>query len=254
MTGISSVTGASIPLELISDTEVRELRCIRLFTEDGTEHLIRITDGMTPALFRERFDALGIKQFEKALISASPNEREWVLSLFESFTFQSIDNWASPPEGVSYGPSTIKIQVTERYFRDIAKIGFHYFLTKATQFVGNESCFEEIRKFIIEPSSPEDCNRFITRSDDATIWGLEQGARINSWGHILSAEVDYYNLIARVHLFAGPMNRPLIYTVLLGKNPSSIIYRSNEADFFVYFPSKDRGTYIGEVVPLISVP
>ena len=247
------MTGESTPLELISDTEVRELRCIRLFTEDDTEHILRITDGMTSEKFRERFDALGIKTFKTAIISASVDEREWVLSLIESFKFESIDSWTTPPRGISYGPSTIKIQLTERYFRAIAKIGFHYFLTKMPRFRGDESFFEEIRTFITTPSRLEDSKTFITRSDDASIWGIGPGERLNAWGHMLSTEIDYFNLIARVNLFAGPMNRPLIYNIRLGNSPTRVHYTQKEADFFVYFPRRERASYDGEVVPMIGI-
>src|ERR1700683_1193949 len=253
MVGVSSMTGESTPLELISDREVRELRCIRLIANDDTEHLIRITDGMTPELFREKFDALQIGQFKKAIISASEQERDWVLSLIQSFKFESIGSWTSPPAGISYGPSTIKIQVTAHYFRDIAKIGFHYFLTKMSEYRGDEPCFSDIRNFIIKSSKLEEARKFITRSDDPSVWGIGPGERLNVWGHILSAETDYFNFVARVNLFAGPTNRPLIYNVRLGDNPSRIHHSRKEADFFVYFPRGERGVYDGEVVSMICV-
>jgi len=40
--------------------------------------------------------------------------------------------------------AVVELQVTDRYYRAIAKIGFHYFLTQFPAFDGSAPCFSEI--------------------------------------------------------------------------------------------------------------
>ncbi len=47
----------------------------------------------------------------------------------------------------------MQIQVTNRYFRAIAKTGFHYFLTQFPNYSGHEAIFSDIREFITNDES-----------------------------------------------------------------------------------------------------
>jgi len=65
---------------------------------------------------------------------------------------------------IIYGPLSIKFTVNDRYFRAIAKIGFHYFLTKFPRFRGDEACFTEIRNFIMNGCPIDEIGKFVTQS------------------------------------------------------------------------------------------
>lgn len=251
MVGIKHLTGENVLLELVGENEARELRCVRLTTEDDNVHVITIPDGMTPDQFKARFDALGIKRFKTADISAGAEEIEWVESLFEKIKFDSRTEWTLPAIGpITYGPIRIRFTVTSRYFRCIAKIGFHYFLTRMPRFRGDEGCFANIRKFIIEDCKLEDCRRFVTFVPNQIIPLLQTGKRSDEWGHFVGVETDYLNLRAKVQLFAGPRSPQNVYTVQLGKNPSRIHFAESFGDLFVYYRKDERGEFDGEVCSL----
>ena len=257
MTGKNQNTGSEVLIELLNDTEARELRCAQLFADDSTTPCtIPILDGMTPPEFRAAFDRTGIKWFKKGVVYAGPEEQEWVESLIATLKFETKTTWTKPQGPVTYGPSVVKFEVTSRYFRAIAKIGFHYFLTKMPQFRGDEACFRDIRNFIITDSCPVDkCRNFVSYNGQHVAWQLNNGGRLTAWGHFLVAEMDYLTLKAKVELFAGPGKRPLTYVVRLGRNPSLLDYRDGHADFFEYFPKEQRGVFDGRVSPLpVSTP
>jgi hypothetical protein len=152
-----------------------------------------------------------------------------------------------------YGPHTIKFTVTDRYFRAIAKIGFHYFLTKFPRFRGDEPYFADIRNFIIKDSPLDEVPGFVTYSRELFVYQLRAGDRLNAWGHFISAESNYKDFRAKVQLFVGPETRPLVYTIQLGKNPSSIHYSEAYGDFFGYYPAEQRGEFDGELSELGAV-
>jgi hypothetical protein len=254
MSGIDHQTGDSVLLELLSANEVKELRCAKLVGDDGSTYVIPIKDNMTPEEFRQRFEALGIKRFKEGSIFAAPEEIPWVETLLEKLKFEKKTEWSHRSEPAKYGPFTIQFTVTNRYFRGIAKIGFHYFLTKMKgRFRGDEACFADIRHFIANESTIDECGRFVTYTLDQLAWQLRTGQRLKNWGHILCVEIDYLNFRAKVQLFAGPELHPVVYTVQLGKNPSLIDYAEALGDFFAYLPEDERQDFDGEVSELKGV-
>jgi hypothetical protein len=254
MVGANPTTGQEVLLELVSGNEARELRCATFVAEeDNSTHTIVITEGMTPEDLKARVKSLGYKKFKTVDISAAPEEMAWVESLFAGLKPEGTTEWSHSTVGpILYGPTRIKFTVTSRYFRCIAKIGFHYFLTKMQRFRGNEPCFEEIREFIANDGNIDKCRSFITFNQQPLALQLRNGGRLNTWGHILCSEIDYMQFRAKVQLFAGPEAQPHVYTVLLGKNPSRIHYSEALGDFFAYYPKDERGEFDGEVSELIG--
>lgn len=161
--------------------------------------------------------------------------------------------WVQPEGPITYGPHTIKFTVTDRYLRAIAKIGFHYFLTKFPRFRGDEPCFDAIRNFIIKDCPLDDVPNFVTYSREPFVYQLRTGGRLSAWGHLVTAESNYPEFRGKVQLFVGPETRPLVYTFRLGKNPSPIHYSEAYADFFAYYPIEDRRAYDREVSELVTV-
>jgi len=253
MVGTNHDTGEEKELELVGPAEVRELRCVKLTAEDDSTYTVTITDGMTKEEFRKKVAAFGVKFFKHANISAAPEEIPWVESLFEGFTMQGKTEWVQPTGPIVYGPLTIKFTVTDRYFRAIAKIGFHYFLTKFARFRGDEPCFEAIRNFIVKDCPLDDIPSFVNYSREPFVYQLRVGDRLSAWGHLVCVESNYSDFRAKVQLFAGPETRPLVYTVQLGKNPSLIHYSEAYGDFFAYYPIEERHEYDGEVTELGAV-
>ncbi len=245
MTAAHPVTGKVVPLELLGGNEVRELRCVTLTAEDGTDYVIRIFDGMTSEQFKKCINRLPVNKFKTADISASEQEAAWVESIIKKgLKFESRTDWEPSKFGRTfYGPVTVKVRGDARYFRCIAKIGFHYFLTKMSQFRGDEDCFAAIRGFIISDSTTlADCTRFLTVSRNS----LRSEQRREQWGHILSAGKNDLHLGAGVRLFVGPDSTSRTYDVDLGRNPSLIHCNQSIADFFGYYPRSGTSQFDGE--------
>jgi hypothetical protein len=209
---------------------------------------------MTPEQFRRKFDELGIRHFKEANTFADKEEIPWVSTLLETLKYERKTEWSERGPGpITYGPLDIQFTVNNRYFRDIAKIGFHYFLTKMSRFRGDEACFADIRKFITSECSIEECAQFVGYSKNQIAYQLQRGARLSAWGHILCAEADYFNLTAKIQLFVGPEFLAPVYSVRLGRNPSAVHYSEVYADFFAYYPETQRGKVDGEVSELFRI-
>ena len=247
MFGTSHETGEERELELTGPNNVQELRCAKLVAEDGSVHTIPIKDGMTPEDFRKKVSALSFKFFKHAYISAAQEEIPWVESLFEGFKVDGKTEWSQPTGPIMYGPFAIKFTVTSRYFRAIAKIGFHYFLTKFPRFRGDEPCFSDLRNFIMNGCRLDEIGRFVSYSKKQFAYQLLAGDRLKVWGHLVCVEADYTGFRAKIQLFVGPENRGVVYIVQLGKNPSSIHYLEVHGDFFAYYPPEERNEFDGEV-------
>jgi hypothetical protein len=253
MVGINHETGEEKELELVGPNTVRELRCVKLTAEDDSVRTITITNGMTREEFQKKVIALGIKFFKHADISAAPEEIPWVESLFAGFKMEGKTQWVQPSGPIMYGPFTIKFTVTDRYFRAIAKIALHYFLTKFPRFRGDEACFAEIRNFIMNGCPIDEIGGFVTQSREQFAYQLRAGDRLSAWGHLIGVDATYMGFQAKVQLFVGPQNRSTVFTVRLGKNPSPIHYSEAHGDFFAYYPAEERGEYDGEVSELGAV-
>lgn len=252
MVGINHETGEEKELELVGPNSVRELRCVKLVADDDSTHVIPITDGMTPEEFRKKVSALGFNFFKHANISAASEEIPWVESLFEEFKIAGKAEWVQPTGPIMYGPFTIKQTVNARYFRAIAKIGFHYFLTKFPRYRGDEPCFSDIRNFIMN-GTIEEIGRFVTQSREQFAFQLRAGGRLSVWGHLLAVDASHMGFHAKVQLFAGPENRSTVFTVKIGENPSPIYYSEAYGDFFAYYPQDERSEFDGEVSELGAV-
>jgi hypothetical protein len=236
--------GRPIALE-VSNGAARELRHVSLVAENGTRHVIPIPEGMTQEQFRARFDSLGIGSVREGHAYADESEVEWVRHLMASLGPDVNVQWDDDhPLAITYPGAVITFTVTERYFRAIAKIGFHCFLGWVPRFRGDEDCFRDIREFIKTEGTIERCDRFVSAQSQSVIY---RGWRPANWGHLVTAEVDYLRITSRVQLFLGPESLPALYVISLGRNASHIHYREAEVRFFEYLPREERGDFDGEL-------
>lgn len=91
----------------------------------------------------------------------------------------------------TYQGANTMVVLTDRYFRAIAKIGFHYFLTQFPQYNGHEPMFSAIRRFILEDGSGvERANDFVGRRQHPLLGEmLDPRMRPEGWqAHVLCAE------------------------------------------------------------------
>ena len=82
-----------------------------------------------------------------------PQEDSWLEPLLKA-TWPDVSFGEGTLGSTTYETPTIDVDLTDRYFRGFAKIGFHYFLSQFSDLDGSEPCFEGIRRFIIEEGRP----------------------------------------------------------------------------------------------------
>lgn len=253
MTATRPSTAREVHLRLTGPNKVEELRSVTLTDEGGADYFIRIPDGMAKEQFRKLVAELPVKTFKTIDICAGDEDVAWTEELVRSaISFDKPLEWEHSALGpVFYGAVRVKVRGDSRYFRCIAKIGFHYFLTKVTQFRGDEGCFAGIRDFIIKGvANIRDCERFV----GVACSPLEGVEHLKQPGHILSAEKHGARLTTRVQLFAGPVSHGRVYRVELGTDPSPILYNEWHGDFFGYYPERaPGGEFDGEVVELSRI-
>jgi len=98
-----------------------------------------------------------------------------------------------------------QFQVTERYHRAFAKLGFHYFLSQFSRFTGREEMFTNIRQFIAEEvdDSPGRVSSFITERRTPLLRTIANGLTPpDGWrAHVIAAEIRPGGCVAHVQMF-----------------------------------------------------
>jgi hypothetical protein len=130
----------------------------------GPCHYIPLTSKMTIESLRQKVVALKLTfPLPEVRLIHDPVTEQWAVDLFKQLwpdvTMPDTTKGAS-----SFSGGKVQFEVTDRYFRAIAKIGFHYFLTQFPNYSGHESIFSGIRDFIIDDTRglvPARINQFI---------------------------------------------------------------------------------------------
>jgi hypothetical protein len=146
---------------------------------------------------------------------------------------------------------TVQFTLTNRYFRAVAKIAFHYFLTQFPCLSGHEPTFSDIRQFIFdETAGVNRANEFVGERPLPLIGEMLAGGRPAGWvGHALCTDFMDGEYRAHVQLFICQDFQPRIYTVWLGKGP---LLQESPAfgHAYMYYPDGRHGRFSGETVSL----
>ncbi|MCI0441779.1 hypothetical protein L0152_01015, partial [bacterium] len=119
--------------------------------------------------------------------------------------------------------AVIDIQVSERYFRALAKIGFEYMLYfEPHGITGYEPAFDPIKNYIRHGVGKFDA--FLKKHEKGIIpyVGPEYNTELTHYGHVLAFEVNSQRAIARVELFTGKSAGVGQWVISLGKCPYSL--------------------------------
>ena len=151
---------------------------------------------------------------------------------------------------------TVKFQVEKRYYRGIAKIGFHYFLTQFPAYSGYEQIFSRIRSFIYEDTKEpiRRVNKFMSMRQHPLLREmLQPGVRPDGWkAHFLAAEVAEGVCLAHVHMFLTEDSPGQIYTITLGCDPLNQD-QNGHAHKYRYYPDGKSGQFLGEATVLTAI-
>ena len=152
--------------------------------------------------------------------------------------------------------ATMGATPTEKYFRGLAKMGFHYFLKHMRGFHGSEATFAGIRDFITDGKA-EDVFRFISGWTNHRVVDIMPGESRAGYRHLLLAYSNYERLLCKMQFFVHPKHSstiyrydrltPPIYTINLGRNPSRIDYPQATRHSFTYLDALEENGYDGEM-------
>jgi hypothetical protein len=143
--------------------------------------------------------------------------------------------------------------VKEHYFEALAKIAFHYYLSRSRRgYRGDEPMFDDLRYFIFNGG---DVDRFFQFGQPGfqPLMGESGSGWVftpKEWCHLLAANEAAGSVVVYMQLFLGPgCLRPPWY-VTLGKLPTQLaIPDSLWGHAFVYDSHKKNSRYCGRVLP-----
>ncbi len=151
----------------------------------------------------------------------------------------------------------LKFQVTDRYHRAFAKLGFHYFLSQFSRFTGHEEMFADIRQFISEDvvDSQGRVSSFITERTTPLLSTIASGLTPpDGWrAHVVAAEVRPGGCVAHVQMFITSDWMSPIRTILLAKSGA---FTSLEAagHLFLYHSDDRQDGFAGVAKALPVMP
>lgn len=220
-------------------------------TEDGKQHQIKLFPGMKSGDLRARLRRLQPRKLTRAWLNSDPDQTDGYRSLLKSiWPEHKYETLPDIPAGNHRVDGRIRFKITDRYFRAIAKIGFHYYLAHTQRGLkGDEPCFRDLRRFIMEGGQHEPFlqERAIRFSPQLRRW-FEKLLGSDGWCHILTMDETNDLSIAYVHLFFGPRSNHSGYQIRLGCCNTNIYAPTFfRGDVYVYDVVQEKIGPAGEV-------
>jgi hypothetical protein len=261
--------GEAAEIELDVDRKSRTVRRLRkiIFTDSSRSIEILITDDMKEpgqllakmkerGVFVERPEGSEAEEVTARITGATEEEIPWLRYLLTAVKENMI---GEPRFHVGGQEEEARVQMganpTEKYFRGLAKIAFHYFLKHIGGFRGSEDAFSGIRNFITQ-GRREDVDTFVSGRQSHLKTDIIPGEEpVEGYRHVLFALCSYERIICKMQFFIHPKySSPIyrverytlpIYTVNLGRNPSRIAYERACSHSFTYFGKDEVAGYDG---------
>ncbi|HKB66712.1 MAG TPA: hypothetical protein VKC61_12725 [Pyrinomonadaceae bacterium] len=212
-----------------------------LTAESGETHHVLLENMKEPEELQAKVDALGIGKLKQVNVIATPDQKERVEHLAKCFPVLEKSKWEElPTTGTTY--TTTSFEVTDKYFRAIAKIGFHYILKHFRSFRGDEDCFADIRRFILEGG---DIAQFVRWTEKQFISHIEAGYVPAKFGHVILARANERIIWGKLQFFIGPGSTPSVYELAVAHNPTKLVYDITSAHSFCYYESGPRDGKLG---------
>jgi len=171
--------------------------------------------------------------------TAVPEELTWVQEICSLFDVKM--SWSdSPPFKPRKQKLKINFRLTDKYYRAVAKIAFHYTLWQCDYLSGNEEEFRGIKNYIAFGGN----NKYVREIKGDLPGGL-YGDAIQ---HLLVMEkVD--QVVVRLQFFFGLL--PTHFKVLIGNNPNKIVLIPPVTGHqLVYFVERDDQGQHGVLKPV----
>jgi len=241
------VWGLEVNLE-VENGQARQMRELIFVERSGKTYHLPIQENSTPDALLRAFKALGVVAPFETHLSCDSHERTWVEPLLKQ-AWPTAEFGEAIEGSRTFSGAVGKLQLNDRYFRAIAKIGFHYFLTQFNTYGGHEPMFARIRQFISEDvAGPVSrVNEFIgLRQRPLLREMLNTGVRPAGWrAHLLCAEVATGGCFAHVQMFLTEDWSAPIYTISLAVDPA-LTETGAAGHSYLYYPDGPKGKFSGE--------
>jgi hypothetical protein len=245
------VLGIEVALELDNGGMVRQLRHIAFVELSGKTHHLPIPERGTPEQLLAKFNQLGaVRPFKEIRVFYAPEEKDWVEPLIQA-AWPDVKFGEGMTGSSLYERASGKVELTTAYFRAVAKMGFHYFLTQFPEYSGHEEMFSGIRQFIDSDADVDQVNQFMGIRQHPLLGAmLVPGVQPNGWrAHVLAAVIVPNACVAYVQTFVtGDWPAP-IYAVFLARETGIDDSRSR-GHLFVYYGNGPVGKFAGDALPL----
>jgi len=216
---------------------------------DGNFHQLIVSDDVNSS---ESLDKLladkGMSEFEFQSANID-HEKKYIIEGLSIVKGKIID-WNDLPVG-HHGKKKflISVEYTDKDFRAIAKIAFHYFLQYFEHYTGNETEFEGIKDFIVQGGN---LNEWVTEVPGSFIEDFKNGSpSTNIYGHFVVAEDTGDRIFVKLGFFCEPRGlQHKHFEVQIGKAPGLVKTPKTTAHQILYFEKKDDKGYIGEMKEL----
>lgn len=242
-----------INVELLGGDQGRQLCELILREKMGQTppHHIALKPEMTAEELLKIFAGLKMKGELESRITYDPATEQWAPELIKK-AWPSVSMSEGIVGATNFRGGIAKFQVTDRFYRAIAKIGFHYFLTQFPKYTGHEAIFSDIRNFIIEDSKelvPARVNQFIgVRPYPLAMPMSDPRIITNGWvGHLLCAEVREGVCLAHYEPFISPEGRLRARTIYLGRD-DTVGESAIQAHLHRYYEHGKQGRFSGEAL------
>jgi hypothetical protein len=259
MLAYDEVAGFHVLIECENGT-YQQARQLIFFNDDGIVHHLPIRKDSTPETLKAAYDRLNVKNPIDVRMSCSEAEWDWVEKLVRD-TWPTVSVVDRGELSRNYNGGEVTVRLSDRYFRAVAKMGFHYFLTQFPRFSGAESTFAEIRAFITEDRPVLDANRFLRKRNFPLLGHMMiPNARPDGWrANVLAAEVKNGECLAHVQTFITEDWPAPIYTIILG-HLEGVAHRA-AGHIYIYNTDGPNGKFAGvaydlsaTVVPMVAPP
>lgn len=248
---MDNALGVEVALE-IENGQARQLCQIVFLEKSGKTHHLPLRQGSTADELLAAYHRLGVVDpCEDVRVFFGPDEKEWVETLIKQ-AWPTVTLGEGKLGSTSYQGAVGTVVLTNRYFRSVAKIGFHYFLTQFADYTGHERIFSSIRQFIQDETAGVDrANLFVGKREHPLLGEmLQPGVRPDGWrAHVLCAETRPGECLAYVQLFLTEDWPAPIYAVRLAQDAEIVDCRAT-GHAYMYFGDGAVGNLAGDALEL----
>jgi hypothetical protein len=219
---------------------------ITIYGDDGEHCCIELYPSMNAQHLRTRLHQAGVQTAETVYCNCEEKHtqhyRTILANVFSGYAWQEL---ADTECGEYQIRGQIKFEFSTDAYRALAKMAFHYYLTRSRRgYTGREPEFQDVRHYIMEGG---DADKFFGRHGPEFQMPFGGDCVPAKWCHVLSAYEERDQIVVNMRLYAGPDFEGENYTVKLGDLSSNIIVPSGTwGHVYEYDISRD-GRYSGAV-------